>query len=58
VVDPLTEDQGIVVIDVIRHSVWPAARAVHAGQLAAQRLADAAGSRARAPNANSITSRR
>ena len=44
VVDPLNEDHGIVVVvDAIQHSVWPAARAVHAGQLAAQRLADAAG---------------
>jgi hypothetical protein len=43
VVDPLNEDAGVVVVDAIQHSVGPAARAVHAGQLAAQRLADAAG---------------
>ncbi len=33
----------MVVVNAIQHSVRPAARAVHAGLLAAQRLADAAG---------------
>jgi hypothetical protein len=43
VVDPLNQDQGIVVVDAVQDPVGPAARAVQAGQLAAQRLADAAG---------------
>jgi hypothetical protein len=43
VVDPLNQDEGVVVVDAVQHSVRSAPGTVHAGQLAAQRLADAAG---------------